>query len=83
MVFYIMAEFALSIDAIVVLTSTFDSLDSTSLFQFLHNTLHGSFSDADFISHFAEHHVRIAGEANQNMRMISQKGPSPGVLSRL
>ena len=47
-----------------------------SIFQFGDDSLHGALRNADMSGHIAQPLLRLRGQAEQNMSVVSEEGPS-------
>ena len=68
----------LSQDAIPIFSANLFSLNETAFFEVRDNSLNCSFCDSNFDRDLAKYHIGIAGNEDQNVRVVGQERPPSG-----
>lgn len=69
------SEWYLRVDSIVISTPYLFSEKHSSFGKVRHDFLHCAFGDPYRIRHVPKQHVRVAREAQEDMRVIGEEGP--------
>lgn len=72
------SEGAVGEDTVLIATADALAFDEAARFKILDDPLDGSFGNTDGQCDFAEHHLRVIVQHDQNVSVVGEEGPAVG-----